>query len=90
MIKQSDTARGGRCSCLLLDRDVMALSPALLPGGLCVILKPVIYELVLYILLKEPAAVLTSLQLLVDGLPTSDGCTEVPLSPAFVLCKYSI
>lgn len=43
---------------------VITLHPALLPRGLCVILKPVIYELPLYILLTE--LVFTSLQLLVD------------------------
>lgn len=67
MIRWSDTTRGRRRLCLLLGRDAMALYPALLPGGLSVIFKPVIYELVIYIVLTELAAVLTSLQLLADG-----------------------
>lgn len=93
MIKYTAThlrAGGVRVSSRVVSRDRITLRPALLPSGLGVILKSVIYELALYILHTERTVMFTSLQLFVDGRSTPDGCTGVPFSPAFTLYKYSI
>lgn len=74
----------------VVSYDTFTLCPALIPSGLCVILKPVVYELVLYILHTDCTVMFTPLQLFVDGRSTLDGCTGVPFSPAFALYKYSI
>lgn len=80
----------GYTYCLLIDLSfaiTIGVCPTLLPGGLGVILKPVIHELVLCILHTEGAVMFTSLQLFVDGPSTSDGNTGAPFSPTFSFHK---
>lgn len=52
MIKHGNTSDSRRCSCLI-SHGMIVLHPASLPGGLCVILTPVTYELLLHILLAQ-------------------------------------